>query len=99
MFRNFFTKKREIVIKKVKNLPEFKLTVTHWINNVLTKNEEFFDSFEEVKKEGDKKEGSIKIYKDNKLIHTQKNKDFRGHGHQISNGNHKGHDHDHDTYA
>jgi hypothetical protein len=101
MFNKFFgNKKKELINKKINNQDGYKLTITEWIDGVLRKKEEFFNEFDDAKKEGEKREGLIKIYdRDNKLLHTQKNKDYHGKGHDISKGKHKGHDHDDDTYA
>ena len=75
MERNYYgDKKRELIEKKIKKQDKFKLVITDWIDNILTKIEEFFDNLEIAKKVGERKKGSVKIYdRDNQLIHSQKN--------------------------
>lgn len=105
MFKKYFgIKKKELIEKKINNKNGYKLVVTDWVDDVLTKTEHFFDTIDEAKTEGDKKFGSIKIYdRENKLIHSQKNDKNRGKGNghtQHGQGHGFGHDHHEDeTYA
>lgn len=97
MFNRYFgDKKRDIVDKKIKKQNKFKLVITDWIENILTKKEEFFDDVDDAKREGNKRKGSIKIYdRDNHLIHSQKNEEHHGKGHHHEHH----HDDDDDLYA
>ena len=95
-------KKHEIVDKKINKQDKFKLVTFNWVDNILTKTEEFFDTFDFAKKVSNKKNGTIKIYdKDDRLLHSEKKEEHKGKGHyEHSNGKGLGHEkHDDDLYA
>lgn len=91
-------KKREITEKKKKDKHrdiQFKLQIIGWVDNVLTKVEEFFDSLEEAVSFSNDKIGHVKIYNHrDELIHSEhhapyhQEKDHHNHGHHGHHGHH-----------